>query len=880
MCLATLLAMFAIVAGSSSAAESGPRPFSETERAAAEIAAHYLASGPSAIVGRLSAKSPLRTLSPDEALAEIEVRAGPNAGAKWEMQTVVPSLRDRTAVFEIEYPSGVDETLVMNLVKEGSEWKVESLRSLAEPAPYAPVVFPADATDAEKKSPVDLLPYLAALVAALIAAASAMIIRSNPVGARFISVGALVLGIGGVALAWMAVVKTADAKQEAAVVPATPGFVRLGTLLPMRRAMAAGEALAAEHRGRGDARDAARLWRAQVDLQLMRLEDVEKSLAAIALPSNLPLAELLRARVALARFDDIAACRAYERAINLGPGRDALWYEAAEALATLGFEDRSLAYLKRLPVIGSRNAVAYYGLAAQASANNDDAGAAVALTRAWRLRPAPREEIVGSPALWSAIRSSENLAGTISMSSAEEPAFRSETRLLTPISLPEGARASVTGEYLGIEIADRFLGVPGGAALVGPETPIVDALTWSRREEDAAIDDFPRISGIVGSPVALSQPSIKARLTKTAEALAARGRWADVSLLTDGLSPSAENVPLDVLMLKGVALSRTQRTDDARRLFKEVVSGPGMKRRSNPITFYQLGELMAGVELYAPAIALLERADAKLDFVSLDDRIRQISMKERLAKAYRVHASKNFEIRYPSDVSPEGAARVAEILEAELIRIRKIIPVEAFRPVTVNILWWAEFRSTFTGSDHVLGFYDGKITLPLAGVARLEPAVVALMSHELAHAVLAQATNDNAPAWLQEGLAQRIEMVPYHRNAFNMYEDDKLISVSLLDAVLTDSVDPALIGEAYIESQTLVRYIEAAHGRGGVPKLVAAYRAGAGDEAAIGQLSGKSVVEFDRAFRAWGRAATTVFENSHLIDYTANTSEKIQFSRK
>jgi len=111
--LAGFVVLAALVSAASFAAETGPRPISEAERAAAEIAAHYLAAGPSAIFDRLAAKSPLRTLSPEDAMKEIEVRAGPNTGAKWEMQTVVPSLRDRTAVFEIEYPSGVDEMLII-----------------------------------------------------------------------------------------------------------------------------------------------------------------------------------------------------------------------------------------------------------------------------------------------------------------------------------------------------------------------------------------------------------------------------------------------------------------------------------------------------------------------------------------------------------------------------------------------------------------------------------------------------------------------------------------------------------------------------------------------------------------------------------------------
>ena len=870
-----------LVTALASSAESGPRSISEAERAAVEIAAHYLATGPSAIVERLSSTSPLRSLSSEDAMREIEVRAGPAAGATWEMQTVVPSLRDRTAVFEIEYPSGIDEMLVINLVREEDAWKVESLRSLAEPSPWAPPAIPDATADEKKDATPSRLPYILALAGAALAIGATVTLRYKPAIARLAAVGALALGIGGAALVWSSAVKIAEGARMAATAPEKPAVTKLASLLPLRLAIAAGETIPGLAPVQGDAANVARLWRAQVDLREMRLESAEKSLARFPTPSAVPLVELLRGRAAFTRFDDVSACRAYERAINLGPGRDSLWFEAAEVLSTLGFEDRSLAYLARLPEIGSRNAVAYYSLAAQAAASNDDADASVQLTRAWRLRPVPREKLVESPALWSVIRNSENLGETISLSSVSEPAFRSETARLEPIALPVGAVAGVTGEFLGVEIGgDRFLGVPGGAALVGDDETIVDALTWRRREEADAIADLPHLAALVRSSAALSQPSIRARLEKTTVALVSRGRWQDVVDLTEGLTPRAENVPFEVLMRKGAALSRTKRSDEAKKLYSEIVTSPAMKRRSDPMAYYQLGELMAAVDLYEPAMALLEQADAKLDFVSLDDRLRQLSMKQRLATAYRIKKTANFEIRFPDDVSPEGAARLGEILEAELVRIRKIVPLDTFEPVTVNVLWWAEFRSTFTGSDHIGGFYDGKITIPLAGVRRLEPAIVALVSHELAHAVIAQATMDRAPAWLQEGLAQRIEMVPYHANAFNMYEDQRLISVSLLDSVLQGSVDPDLIGEGYIEAQTLIRYIEAAHGRGGVQKLLAAYRGGADDEGAIAQLSGKPVAEFDLAFRSWGRAAKTLFENPPPVDYSAGSSDTIRFSKK
>src|SRR5215470_18121584 len=77
------------------------RQISEGERAAVAAAADYLSRGPEAIYARLAEKSPLRRLTKQQALEEIEVRLGPPASATWELQTVVPALKDEMASFAV-----------------------------------------------------------------------------------------------------------------------------------------------------------------------------------------------------------------------------------------------------------------------------------------------------------------------------------------------------------------------------------------------------------------------------------------------------------------------------------------------------------------------------------------------------------------------------------------------------------------------------------------------------------------------------------------------------------------------------------------------------------------------------------------------------------
>lgn len=290
--------------------------------------------------------------------------------------------------------------------------------------------------------------------------------------------------------------------------------------------------------------------------------------------------------------------------------------------------------------------------------------------------------------------------------------------------------------------------------------------------------------------------------------------------------------------------------------------------------------MLASHELYDTAITVFDRAQAIRTNPFTDDRVRQLQMNKRLATKYGTHRSEHFQIQYPEDLSAMAAKQIADIAEAEFKRMQKWIPLPNPAPIVINVIWWDEFRATYTGNDFVVGFYNGKVTVPLAGVRMFIPEVVTVLTHEVAHAMIAQASNDQAPRWFQEGLAQRVEMRDFHANAFNMYEDDRLIAASLLDAVLSGSPDPEMIGEAYIESQTVIRYIEAAKGEKSIPKMIESFRAGATTEEAIQQVMAMPPDEFDVKLREWGRSGARVFDNPPPVRYDTPEDDGVRWSKR
>ncbi|HEY2323969.1 MAG TPA: hypothetical protein VGJ82_14025 [Thermoanaerobaculia bacterium] len=859
-----------------------PRAISAAEREAVRIAADYLSRGPAAIVENLAATSPLRKLKPAEQLAEIETRLGPNTGATWELQTVMPAQANSEAVFGIEFPSGVDDAAQFELKQENGAYKINDIHVLAERTSRTQY-FPPEPDDAPKHEEPPSSPMMALLMAtvlmALLAVTGALTLQHQKTIGRIVLAGAMLLGVLVIGRTVMIPPKA----QPKAAPPAkkAPSYLQLGSLLALRRAAAGSgdvEAAYAAAPKSGDVHDVADIWKAQVEIQQTKLAEAKKRLKRFPTPSTVPLAELLRARLAQLEGDEASSAISYEYAVNLGPGRDGLWVETVQALGQLGFENRAIRYLKRLERVGSRKPDVYYLLALTSVMDNRDDQSRAVLLRAWNMRPAMRSELVNARLFWAALRSPE-VVPTISLAAPDEPAFAASNLGQQAIALPPNAVTRVSGSFLDIKIDGQDLQIPGGAVLAPPTSQVVNASAWAADEDQKALRDLDELLKISRTDSTFTQPALRRRIVATATALASHNRWQDLVKLTDGITPRAPQVPPDVVFMRSKALQRLHNSNAAREALAQLAASGVLQQKKDSRALVELGESLAAFDLYGPALKMFEKAQAVHNDASLDDRMRQISLNETLATKSQMYASPHFDIRYPDEYPPNAAKHIADIAEAELKRLQPIVPAPNFQHVTINIVKWEDFRSIYTGNDFILGFYQGKITLPFGNVADFQPEIVAILTHELCHAMIAEATNDQAPRWFHEGLAQRVEMRDFHPNALNMYDDNRLLAVGLLDSVMDGSPDPDMIGEAYIESQTVIRFLESAYGPKAIPTMLNAFRDGATTEEAIQQVAHTDLGGLDIKFRAWGRGGAKVFANPPPIRYDEMPVNEIQWAK-
>ncbi|MGZ5433721.1 MAG: peptidase MA family metallohydrolase, partial [Thermoanaerobaculia bacterium] len=620
----------------------------------------------------------------------------------------------------------------------------------------------------------------------------------------------------GVVLLALATASAIIAVRERSRKPPLP-FVELRGVGPVREALARGRGAKIDAGVSKEARDVATLWMLQGGLAVEVGGTKDDPIAALASVTKTPLAEIVRARIALGDKDEDKAVRAFQRAATLPPVRDDILYEAAFSFSN----ERADAFLARMRALGSRDAETWYRAARDTKSYDD-------LRIAWTLEPKPREQLIRDHLV-------EDLRAKplVSFFSSSEPVRRSASLATRPLAWPAGASAVVTGELLRVELGSAAMEIPNGAALAPKDAQVVAATHGARRRDAAALRDAQELLENGGT-------ASRTRLVRAVKALAHHNRWADVVKLTSG---STDSIP-ELLVPRLRALLRAHRVDDARALAESEAA----RAIDDPAALVAIAEAMSNAGQWSSAETLFRAVKSEKHRPVVELRMRQLMLRRALATNAQTIATRHFDIRHDRSINPAIASRIGDLLEAERARVqKKLSPLEP-RRVTVNVLRWDEFRGEITQSDHVLGLYDGEIFFPFAAVEQFRPHVVAVITHELTHALLAQATNDNAPRWFQEGVAARMEIHDRHENAFTRTPPGLVLPVTLLDATMEKNNDPS----AYTVAQTFIRFLEDRYGADAIAKLATDFARGTTSDDALMKLAGKSLDALNADFREWG----------------------------
>ena len=253
-----------------------------------------------------------------------------------------------------------------------------------------------------------------------------------------------------------------------------------------------------------------------------------------------------------------------------------------------------------------------------------------------------------------------------------------------------------------------------------------------------------------------------------------------------------------------------------------------------------------GLNKIAQAVAEWKRAQALRP-----DKEVQLALDRALAdkqeeESYRENESSHFKLRYSGAAAPALAREVLRTLERHFSAIESELNFTPPEPIGV-ILYTQDAFSDITKAPSWAGaLNDGRIRVPVQGLAGVDSELSRVLKHELTHSFIAQKTRSacmglaasctiHAPAWIQEGLAQWMEGQRSREDAavlLQIYNDNKAIPLSRLEGSwLNMSGDTARY--AYAWALANIEYIVQADGMGDIERILDRIGAGMATETAL-----------------------------------------------
>src|SRR5258708_6610257 len=135
---------------------------------------------------------------------------------------------------------------------------------------------------------------------------------------------------------------------------------------------------------------------------------------------------------------------------------------------------------------------------------------------------------------------------------------------------------------------------------------------------------------------------------------------------------------------------------------------------------------------------------------------------------------------------------------------------------------------------------DGKLRIPIRGVAVMNPELARVLKHELTHSFLSSLAGGRCPTWLNEGMAQMME--PRSSSNFAqplaaLFQQRKEIPFAVLEHpfIRFSDVEAQV---AYAESLSAVDYLRERYGMGDVLRMLRNIGSGVEPELALRQSTG------------------------------------------
>jgi tetratricopeptide (TPR) repeat protein len=295
----------------------------------------------------------------------------------------------------------------------------------------------------------------------------------------------------------------------------------------------------------------------------------------------------------------------------------------------------------------------------------------------------------------------------------------------------------------------------------------------------------------------------------------------------------------------GYAYYRTDNPDQARaNLDRAVAQGS-----RDAETYLTLGRIYLDRHDQPRALELLRQAVAAgADPPGLADTIARLERDAQAEADYHSLGSSHFVIKVEGREDTEAARIVLNALEDAYRRVGARFAYYPLERLEVVLYPDETFREV-TGSPHWSGgIYDGRIKLPIGGLARGSERLARTVRHEYAHAAIVTLSKGKAPVWLNEGLAQVAEETndEGRTNRLRMaLADGSLLTLAELEGGFT-RFDRDQASLAYSQAYFAAKYLLDQRGGYNVRRLLEAMATAPDGDAAFRTALGMPYAEFER----------------------------------
>jgi len=287
----------------------------------------------------------------------------------------------------------------------------------------------------------------------------------------------------------------------------------------------------------------------------------------------------------------------------------------------------------------------------------------------------------------------------------------------------------------------------------------------------------------------------------------------------------------------GQQLVQQGRADRATEVLQEALQYDP----EQPQALVQLGDLFYAKATIDRALQCWKRAYSRVPAEHQPAMAQRIAQAERDASIERGFASLrtvHFILQVEGTVSSEQMAALGTMLEQVYQRLAATLG-DLPQPVSVILYTSRDFQRVIGQRDWALGLYDGRIRLRADDLGG--PWVLHLISHELAHAWLAQTYGAQLPTWVHEGFAQSQEpsrdLAPQEQTWMEGFRTGtSWVPLKWLDRRFQRPSNREDVERAYLEARYVVATLLARYGLPKFRQFLAACAAGQPTDQAFDQV--------------------------------------------